>query len=41
MLKTIAKKAYDNGLDVEMYHCGFDPDSIDMVVIRELSFAIF
>ncbi|MGL4991852.1 MAG: PRK06851 family protein [Sarcina sp.] len=41
ILRKIAKKAVENGFDVELYHCGFDPDSIDMVVVRELNFAIF
>lgn len=41
ILRKIAKKAFDNSFDVELYHCGFDPDSIDMVVVRELNFAIF
>ncbi|MEK4027655.1 hypothetical protein MKZ02_03725 [Pseudobacillus sp. FSL P4-0506] len=41
MLKKIASAAEQRGYDVEMYHCGFDPASIDMVIVRELSFAIF
>ncbi|MGL5069460.1 MAG: PRK06851 family protein [Sarcina sp.] len=41
LLKTIAKNAQEAGFKVEIYHCGFDPKSLDMVVVRELNFAIF
>ncbi|KIL52760.1 PRK06851 family protein [Jeotgalibacillus campisalis] len=41
LLKKVAKKAEKLGLDVEIYHCGFDPESLDMVIVRELGFAIF
>lgn len=41
MLKKIAFEAENRGFDVEIYHCGFDPHSLDMVIIRELDFAIF
>ncbi|WP_085522519.1 PRK06851 family protein [Tuberibacillus sp. Marseille-P3662] len=41
MLKTLAKMAEDRGFDVEVYHCGFDPYSLDMIIVRELDFAIF
>lgn len=41
MLKKIAACAEQNGFDVEIYHCGFDPNSLDMVIVRELDFAIF
>ena len=27
--------------DVEIYHCGFDPHSLDMVIVREVGIAIF
>lgn len=40
MTKKIAKAALKNGYDVEYYHCSFDPDSIDMIIIPELSFAL-
>lgn len=40
-MKKIANKCEDLGLDVELYHCSFDPDSIDMVLVPELSFCIF
>lgn len=41
MLKKIANAAEERGFDVEIYHCGFDPNSLDMVIIRELDIAIF
>ncbi|MEF2967426.1 PRK06851 family protein [Paenibacillus sp. M1] len=41
MLKRIASEAESRGFDVEIYHCGFDPHSLDMVIVRELDFAIF
>ena len=28
-------------MDVEVYHCGFDPHSVDMVIVREAGLAIF
>jgi hypothetical protein len=41
MLKKLAAAAEERGFDVEVYHCGFDPNSLDMVIVRELGFAIF
>ncbi|MGD6794785.1 hypothetical protein [Metabacillus indicus] len=41
MLKKIAAAGADKGFDVEIYHCGFDPNSLDMVILRELGLAIF
>jgi len=41
MLKKIAAAAAERGFDAEIYHCGFDPNSLDMVAVRELGFAIF
>ena len=41
MLKKIAAHAEASGYAVEVYHCGFDPQSIDMVIVREIGFAIF
>jgi hypothetical protein len=41
MLKKIALAAQDKGFDTEIYHCGFDPNSLDMVIIKELDIAIF
>lgn len=41
MLKKIATVAEERGFDAEVYHCGFDPNSLDMVLLPELSIAIF
>ena len=41
MLKKLAAEGQSRGYDVEVYHCGFDPHSLDMVIVRELGFAIF
>ncbi|WP_340023503.1 PRK06851 family protein [Paenibacillus sp. FSL K6-1096] len=41
MLKKIAAEAENRGFDTEIYHCGFDPHSLDMVIVRELNFAVF
>lgn len=40
MTRKIAKAALEAGYDVEYYHCAFDPESIDMIIIPVLSFAI-
>ena len=41
MLKKLATAAIERGFDVEIYHCGFDPNSLDMIIVRDLEFAIF
>lgn len=41
MLKKILEKADYRGIDVEVYHCGFDPDSLDMLLFPELNLCIF
>jgi Cdc6-like AAA superfamily ATPase len=41
MLKKLAAAAEERGVDVEVYHCGFDPHSLDMLIFRELGVAIF
>lgn len=41
MLKRLLKCAEDRGIDAEVYHCGFDPDSLDMLLFPELSLCIF
>ncbi|MGM7634803.1 hypothetical protein [Bacillus sp. Hm123] len=41
MMKKIVAAAEERGYSTEVYHCGFDPNSIDMVIARELDFAIF
>lgn len=40
-LKKIGKAAQDLGYRVEIYHCAFDPNSLDMIVIRELGLCVF
>jgi hypothetical protein len=40
LMKKVAMAAMEVGYDVEYYHCGFDPNSLDMIIIPELSFAI-
>ena len=41
MLKKILEAAHAQGLDAEVYHCGFDPDSLDMLLFPEISLCIF
>ncbi|MWV42357.1 hypothetical protein GRF59_01825 [Paenibacillus sp. HJL G12] len=41
MFKKLAKEAETRGIDTEIYHCGFDPNSLDMLIFPELSLAIF
>ncbi|MED4534265.1 PRK06851 family protein [Metabacillus fastidiosus] len=41
MLKKLTAEAENRGFDVEVYHCGFDPNSLDMLILRELDIAIF
>jgi Cdc6-like AAA superfamily ATPase len=41
LLKKLAAAAEERGVDAEIYHCGFDPHSLDMVIFRELGIAIF
>jgi len=41
LLGKIADAAHEKGFDVEIYRCVLDPRSIDMVIVRELDFAVF
>lgn len=41
MLKKILGAASSRGIDTEVYHCGFDPDSLDMLLFPELDLCIF
>ena len=41
ILKKILENAKDRGIDTEVYHCGFDPDSLDMLLFPELNICIF
>ncbi|MFS0674177.1 hypothetical protein [Ornithinibacillus sp. 179-J 7C1 HS] len=40
-MKKIMTACREHGFDVELYHCSFDPNSIDMVLVRDLDFCIF
>ncbi len=40
-LKRVAREAREKGFDTEVYYCGFDKDSLDMVIVPELSFCVF
>ncbi|MBZ4662472.1 MAG: hypothetical protein JG776_154 [Caloramator sp.] len=40
MTKKVARAAIEAGLDVEFYHCAFDPSSIDMIIIPARSFVM-
>ena len=41
LFKKIAATAEIRGFDAEVYHCGFDPNSLDMVLLPELGTAVF
>lgn len=41
MLKKLLNKAEELGIITEVYHCGFDPNSLDMLIFPELSLCIF
>ena len=40
-LKRLAKSANERGFDTELYYCSFDKNSLDMVIVPELSFCVF
>ncbi|MBO5059295.1 MAG: hypothetical protein J6C82_00095 [Clostridia bacterium] len=40
-LKKLARAAQEAGFDTEVYYCSFDKNSLDMVVVPELSFCVF
>ena len=40
MMKKIAQSALAAGFDTEIYHCSFDPNSLDMVLIPSLDVVI-
>ena len=40
-MKKIAEACIQHGFDIEQYHCSFDPNSVDMVLVRDLDFCIF
>lgn len=41
LFKRLAKAAEERGVDTEIYHCGFDPNSLDMIIFPQQSLAIF
>lgn len=41
LMKKVLAACKEYGLDMELYHCSFDPESIDMVLVPELNFCIF
>lgn len=41
MLRKIQQQAENLCLNVEVYHCGFDPDSLDMIRLPQISVCIF
>lgn len=41
LFKRLAAEAVNSGIQTEIYHCGFDPNSLDMLIFPELSLAIF
>lgn len=40
-MKKVLQACIDDGFDIEMYRCSFDPSSVDMIIVRELDFCIF
>ncbi|MGM8213694.1 hypothetical protein ACLIBH_13030 [Virgibacillus sp. W0430] len=40
-MRKVMEACQARGLDVERYHCSFDPKSVDMIVVRDLDFCIF
>lgn len=41
LLKRLVRASEERGFDVEVFHCGFDPNSLDMLIFPELNVAIF
>ncbi len=41
LLKKLVTAATEKGLDAEVYHCSFDPQSLDMVIFPALQLAVF
>lgn len=40
LISRVAKAAVDRGYDVDLFHCAFDPESLDLVVIHGLRVAV-
>ena len=41
LMKKLAAAAVEAGQGAELYHCSFDAESLDMVVLRDLSVCVF
>src|SRR5699024_5040159 len=41
LLNKVLNESVQLGYDVELHHCSFDPQSIDMVLIRDLNYCLF
>ncbi|MGG1657936.1 hypothetical protein [Brevibacillus sp. NRS-1366] len=41
MLKKLVSEAQKRGFEAEVYHCGLDPHSLDMVIVPEKGLTIF
>ena len=41
LLRRVVEASITYGYDVELYRCSFDPESIDMVLIRDLNYCLF
>ncbi|WP_148927300.1 PRK06851 family protein [Paenibacillus methanolicus] len=41
LLKKLADAAEKKGIDIRVFHCGLDPNSLDMLIFPDLSTAIF
>ncbi|MFC5529530.1 nucleoside-triphosphatase [Cohnella yongneupensis] len=41
LLKKLAAAAEKKGIEVQVFHCGFDPNSLDMLIFPKLRTAIF
>ncbi len=40
-LRKVNKRAMQMGYSTEIYHCSFDVNSLDMIIIRDLNLAVF
>lgn len=40
-MKKMLAACIENGHDIELFHCSFDPHSVDMVLVSDLDFCIF
>ncbi|GGD81012.1 PRK06851 family protein [Paenibacillus nasutitermitis] len=41
LLKKLAAAAESKGIEIQVFHCGFDPNSLDMLIFPRLRTAIF